>query len=64
MNESEGDLSESLLSSEKDSEVSSSKSTIIENLVVGKIYIPKGEFLSVIGRVGSGKTTFLHSILG
>lgn len=26
--------------------------------------IPRGQFVSVIGRVGSGKTTFLYSILG
>lgn len=33
-------------------------------LEVDKIKISQGEFISIIGRVGSGKSTFLSALLG
>lgn len=59
-------LNQSLLS-EKDKSSDSSASvtsTRLENLEIPKLNIHRGQFVSVIGRVGSGKTTFLYSILG
>jgi ABC-type multidrug transport system fused ATPase/permease subunit len=65
---SESSLTESLLTgAEKSSESSSSvasSATFLENLEVPRLSIHRGQFVSVIGRVGSGKTTFLYSILG
>jgi ABC-type Mn2+/Zn2+ transport system ATPase subunit len=43
------------------SEVSS---VAAEDLEINDLSIFRGQFVSVIGRVGSGKTTFLYSILG
>lgn len=37
---------------------------MLQNLEVPKLSIHRGQFVSVIGRVGAGKTTFLYSILG
>lgn len=68
MSETEANLNESLLSEERSSRttgsVSSGSSVVAENLMVPKMLIPRGQFASVIGKVGSGKTTFLYSILG
>ena len=68
-NDSEADLKESLLSAESSESNASSSSISASNLELaslslGSLKILRGEFVSVIGRVGSGKSTFLAAILG
>lgn len=65
--EEEGTITESLLTEEQRSSTtteSSASSAVLDSLVVPKMSIHRGQFVSVIGRVGSGKSTFLSSILG
>jgi ATP-binding cassette, subfamily C (CFTR/MRP), member 1 len=69
---SESNLTESLLAGSQKSKSdtssiassASSSSAAVQNIEIPRLSIHRGQFVSVIGRVGSGKTTFLYSILG
>ena len=55
-------MTESLLRNQHGPEEAGKKENLA--LKIDKLKIEKGSFVSIIGRVGSGKSTFLYSILG
>lgn len=48
----------------KDAVFSWDREKIREDLVVAHFAVPRGEFCCIIGRVGSGKSSLLHAIIG